>query len=333
MSNILTDILGFFKRRKFVDKNKPDDVLILGINEEPDMLGVASPVPYKDVKLIKVKDLEVQAVECERINLGSTGLPLPDPTPSNVAGVFKDVTTDSEGDCFTNFRSLKSVSLNLSVTENTNDIEISTLGEPNTASNVGSGAGLFKDKLGEVLRFKSLSSSDGSISISEGADEIDITTSIQSGGFSPVNVANCDTAPTLDPDNQFYYQTVSEETITITKAKVWGAYGSADVTIGIYRGTLQNGATLVGQGTAPCGVSSNEILLGAEVGETLSFTPGEDMVVGIYTNDAWAPLKLDGYNLGEYGVFDNTNPGVSMPSSVNKSTGTPSVVRFAITLY
>ena len=57
MSGILTDVLGFFKRDKFVETNTPDDVLILGIHEKPDMLGVASPVPYKDIKLIKVKDL------------------------------------------------------------------------------------------------------------------------------------------------------------------------------------------------------------------------------------------------------------------------------------
>ena len=44
MSNILTDILGFFKRRKFVEEAKDDDVIILGVNESPDMLGIASPV-------------------------------------------------------------------------------------------------------------------------------------------------------------------------------------------------------------------------------------------------------------------------------------------------
>ncbi|BCV01460.1 MAG: hypothetical protein CM15mV42_1410 [uncultured marine virus] len=176
MSNILTDVLGFFKRRKFVKTSKPDDVLILGINEEPDMLGIASPVPYKDVKLIKVKDLEVQAKECERINLSSAGLPLPVPAPINTAGVFKNVTTDPvTGDCFANFRSLKSINLNLSITQNANDIEFDTLGEPNLAINVGSGAGVWKDKVGETLRFRSILSSDGSIIITENADEIDLS--------------------------------------------------------------------------------------------------------------------------------------------------------------
>ncbi len=50
--NILTDILGLAKRKKFLETAKPTDVLVIGISEEPDMTGVASPVPYKDVKLI-----------------------------------------------------------------------------------------------------------------------------------------------------------------------------------------------------------------------------------------------------------------------------------------
>ena len=45
-------------------------------------------------------------------------------------------------------------------------------GEVNTASNVGSGAGVFKQKTGVDLEFRSLSSSD--LNITEGADEIEI---------------------------------------------------------------------------------------------------------------------------------------------------------------
>lgn len=199
MSNILTDVLGFFKRRKFVKESKPDDVLILGINESPDMLGIASPVPYKDVKLIKIKDLKVPAKECQRINLGNTGEPLPFPPPANIAGIFKNVTTDAQtGDCFANFRSLKSVSLNLSITQNLNNIEFDTLGEPNTAANVGTGVELYQSKVGETLNFRTLVSGDNSVIFSQGADEIDIRcatydlVSAQNGSNVNLNLAGSD---------------------------------------------------------------------------------------------------------------------------------------------
>lgn len=48
-------------------------------------------------------------------------------------------------------------------------------GETNTASNVGLGAGVFKQKTGVNLEFKSLTSMGGSLSISGGVDEIDLS--------------------------------------------------------------------------------------------------------------------------------------------------------------
>ena len=56
--NILTDVLSLLRRGVFAKKAEPNDVLVLGVNEEPDMTGVASPIPYKSVKLIKIKDLK-----------------------------------------------------------------------------------------------------------------------------------------------------------------------------------------------------------------------------------------------------------------------------------
>ena len=56
--NILTDILNLFKRKRFVqDDLKPDDVFVVGIHKEPDMEGIASPKPYKSVKLAKLSKL------------------------------------------------------------------------------------------------------------------------------------------------------------------------------------------------------------------------------------------------------------------------------------
>ena len=59
--NILTDVLSLLKRGKLIKKAKSNDVIPIGIHEKPDMTGVASPIPYKSVKLIKVSDLKVPA--------------------------------------------------------------------------------------------------------------------------------------------------------------------------------------------------------------------------------------------------------------------------------
>ena len=57
--NILTDILSLIKRGVFVKTASPNDVIVLGVNEQPDMTGVASPIPYRSVKLIRIKDLNI----------------------------------------------------------------------------------------------------------------------------------------------------------------------------------------------------------------------------------------------------------------------------------
>ena len=70
--NILTDVLSLIKRSVFAKKASLDDVLILGVNEQPEMTGVASPIPYKSIKVIKVRDLKVAAEHCGQANSPAT---------------------------------------------------------------------------------------------------------------------------------------------------------------------------------------------------------------------------------------------------------------------
>lgn len=169
MSNILTDIMGFFKRKKYETDPKDHDVLVIGVHDKPDMTGIASPIPPKDARLITVKDLRDP---CERSNwpreaseagvfLGKTIIPAEDPT--------------QESSCYYAFRRLKSLNLNLTIEENGSYVEFDTTAEENKAQNVGSGQGIYKDKTGETLNFRSLTSSDSSISItqSEDGNEVD----------------------------------------------------------------------------------------------------------------------------------------------------------------
>ena len=171
MSNILTDIMGFFKRKKFLTRPEDNDVVVVGVHESPNMTGVASPVPIKDAKLCTIADLRDP---CERANWPLKGIE---------AGVFlgkeiipaEDPTQESS--CYYAFRRLKSLNLNLTIVENGDFVEFDTTAEENQANNVGTGQGIFKDKTGEVLNFRSLTSSDDSISItqSEDGNEIDLT--------------------------------------------------------------------------------------------------------------------------------------------------------------
>ena len=150
--NILTDILSLIKQNKYASSATDDDVIAIGVHEEPPMLGIASPIPYKSVKVIKLKDLQIPAQICTYVNLPTSIL-------GNTAGVYKDtVTTTNPQTCTVNLRKLKSLSVNTTIQENGDYIDITTTGEPNKAENLSTttGLGVFAQKNGEMLQFKSI---------------------------------------------------------------------------------------------------------------------------------------------------------------------------------
>jgi hypothetical protein len=160
---ILTDILSLFKRKQIITSATPDDLIVLGRHEEPDMLGIASPIPYKSVKLIKVKDL-ISQNSCSHVNLNNG-------TGTKNVGIYASTTTNP---CNINLRSLTGIGNNISVVKNGNEIEISTTGEPNNGINLGVGKQVFENKIGENLRFRTITANDGTISVTENADTIDL---------------------------------------------------------------------------------------------------------------------------------------------------------------
>jgi len=177
MSNILTDIMGFFKRKKFVTRPEDNDVVVVGVHEAANVTGIASPIPIKDAKLCTIADLRDP---CERANW---------PLLSSEAGIFlgKEIIEPEdptqEPTCYYAFRRLKSLNLNLTIVENGDFVEFDTTAEENQALNVGTGQGIYKDKTGEILNFRSLTSNDASISItqSEDGNEIDFVCNNQGG--------------------------------------------------------------------------------------------------------------------------------------------------------
>lgn len=163
--NILTDILSLFKRKQIVEELTTEDLIVVGRHEKPDMLGVASPIPYKSVKLVKAKDLKVTSLPCEYANLDN-GTKL-----VRKAGVYINTTSNP---CTINLRSISVTGNNIDLVQNNNEIEISTTGEPNTGVNVGGAKEIYKDKLGETLRFRTITADDGTIGVTEYKDTIDL---------------------------------------------------------------------------------------------------------------------------------------------------------------
>jgi hypothetical protein len=150
--NILTDVLSLIRRSVFAKTAGLDDVLVLGVNEEPNMTGVASPIPYKSIKVIKVRDFKVAAEHCDHAN--SPAIPA-----AGTGQVYQKTVVDpTTQKCTVFYRSLKSMSSNLTLATSTDDdyIEITTTGEPNLAANVGTGKEVWKDKVGETLKLRVL---------------------------------------------------------------------------------------------------------------------------------------------------------------------------------
>lgn len=146
--------------------------------------------------------------------------------------------------------------------------------------------------------------------------------------FSPMNISSCDLAPTA-ASTQYYYLTVAEMDMTISKAKLWGYSGSDLVMVGIYRGTLSS-HTLIGEGSLTCGIGPNIINLTAKSGQTLNVTSGENLVVGIYPDGtSWRTIYDTGVSDITFGIT-NTSNLTSMPTTI---TGTATAIRFALTLY
>ena len=147
--------------------------------------------------------------------------------------------------------------------------------------------------------------------------------------FSPQPVGICDQAPT-SATTQYYYQTISEVTGTISKAKIWGYSGTDTVLIGIYRSNLGSTLTLIGEGSGVCGIGPNEISLTVKSGQTLDLTTGEDLVVGYYpTGTSFRTIYDLGMNDASFGITNTANIS-EMPTN---PTGTSTSVRFALTLY
>ena len=263
--NILTDILSLIKRGKFTDVASNDDVIVLGMwNEKPEMTGVASPIPYKSVKLIKVRDL-AKSENCDYTNV-------PAIPAGGTVGIYKgNVIDPTTKKCTVSFRSLKSLSSNLTLAVSADDnyIEITTEGEPNLAANVGTGAGIWKNKIGETLNFKSLKAGNN-ISLTDAADEITISSSQSLPYTSYVQLLSQDgSVPPTGP--------ILENSAGITINWVYNTSGQYVATYSTPLADINKTAVSLAQNTK---TSTGGII----VNVTASFAPGFNVTCKDHTN-------------------------------------------------
>ena len=314
--NILTDILSLIRQGKYSKVAEKNDVLVLGKwNEQPDMTGVASPIPYKAVKLIKISDFKVEGAGCDYKNT-------PEVPVGDTATVYQKTEVDPDtGECTVYFRTLKSMSPNLTLTQSADDnyIEIDSEGEPNLAANVGTGVGVWKDKVGETLNFKSLIAGTN-ITIVPGANEITINSTASGGGGSMTSFNVYDENP--GGAGPGFTVTDSDDVL------MWGRNGIATIT-GVPLGSTANpksiamGLThyyeayvskLSQSGTA----APTENILHNDTGRTLSWSRPS---VGRYTATWSLPVDPNKVTINISQVFKN-HPNIANVIAVGPNSFT-----------
>ena len=216
--NILTDVLSLIRRSVYAKTAGLDDVLVLGVNSEPDMTGVASPIPYKSIKVIKVRDFKIAAEHCDHANSPAS------PAAGTGQVYQKTVVDPTTLKCTVFYRSLKSMSSNLTLATSSDDdyIEITTLGEPNLASNFptgGSGIGVWKDKTGETLRFKKLIAGSNVTLATTAAGEIEISSTGGGGGSYTFKITDGTTTQTI----------ADTDTVTFTQSNLASTEGGLKI--------------------------------------------------------------------------------------------------------
>jgi hypothetical protein len=120
------------------------------------------------------------------------------------SSIFKQLNTSNQNE----IRKLNSSGL-ISITQNANDI---TIGDTLSASNVGAGTGLFYTRNSNVLQFKSLTTTNGNIIITDNSTSVDISgdhrikySSLQTTNGTTTNVTFEGVYPAPDTDKSWFF--------------------------------------------------------------------------------------------------------------------------------
>lgn len=119
MSNVLTDILGLDAKDQYKSTLDPKDAFIIGDVNRPVMLGISSPIPIKDEKLVTFFDLALSIVGLIQIKNVGGGAQLVR-EPSQTGNPFKwEVRTLTSSDSTVAITEVGTTELDFSATFST----------------------------------------------------------------------------------------------------------------------------------------------------------------------------------------------------------------------
>jgi hypothetical protein len=254
MSNVLTDILSLFKRRKLVNTVEADDLFVLAKPFTPPE-GVLNPRPYMDVRLIKASDLIGVGEVNTASNLG---------TIPPAIGIFaQKVGTDLQ------FKSLLA-GANITLTEigvPVESIEISgpAPGETNTMTNIGTGLGnVFSSKVGVQFQLRTIKAG-SNITVSTAGDEVVIDGAAPGEVNDGVNVgAGTGTVFFQKTGTDLEFKTLKEGA-NITINNTAGA-GSNEIEISASHGATEDLETTLAAGNF---TGANDITMSTQLGDRI----------------------------------------------------------------
>lgn len=175
------------------------------------------------------------------------------------------------------------------------DVLALSAGEVNTSSNAGAGAQLAKAKLGVDLPFRTLISSDATVSISQGSDEIDITTTAEANTTSNSGTGVGLAQPKVGADLPFRSLVSADDSVEFIENT--DEINLKAVRVGVYRNIFITAGAMISQSTNGATAGTNATPINDIMNDFYDFPAGVDTFVqfSMAMPDEWDTTTNVGY--------------------------------------